>query len=67
MNDGKLLDLIGFTLKFEAIKGYSIEEVVKLIAFSELITSESILAKSLSHEKNTTIKNTDNNLIYLIY
>jgi len=45
-----LLDLTGFTLKLEATRGYSIEEVLKFIAFSEFITSESILAKSLSQE-----------------
>jgi hypothetical protein len=67
MKDGKLLDLTGLSLKLEATKAYSIEDVLKFIAFSELITSESILAKSLSHEKKTRIKNTDNNLIYLIY
>ena len=53
MKDGKLLDLTGLSLKLEATKGYSIEDVLKFIAFSELITSESILAKSLSHEKKT--------------
>tara|TARA_B110000908_G_scaffold25198_1_gene29008 strand:- start:984 stop:1187 length:204 start_codon:yes stop_codon:yes gene_type:complete len=67
MKDGKLLDLTGLSLKLEATKGYSIEDVLKFIAFSELITSESILAKSLSHEKKIRTKNTDNNLIYLIY
>jgi len=67
MNDGRLLDLIGFNLKLEATTGYSIDEVLKFIALSELITSESMLAKSLSHEMKTRIKNTDNNFRYLIY
>jgi len=67
MKDGKLLVLTGLTLKLEATKGYSIEDVLKFIAFSELITSESILAKSLSHETKTRIRKTDNNFIYLIY
>tara|TARA_B100000795_G_C22645004_1_gene377993 strand:+ start:545 stop:748 length:204 start_codon:yes stop_codon:yes gene_type:complete len=67
MKDGKLLDLMGFNLRFEADRGYSIEEVLKFIALSELITSESILAKSLSHEKKIMENNTDNNFRYFIY
>jgi hypothetical protein len=34
MKDGKLLDLTGLSLKLEATKGYSIEDVLKFIAFS---------------------------------
>ena len=67
MNEGRLLDLIGFSLKFEATRGYSIDEVLKFIAFSEFITSESILAKSLSQEIKTSVNRTDNNFRSLIY